>query len=301
MAIKKGLGKKNLDVLLSASSINLAEFKAPQENKGDSLLTLAVDKLQPGQYQPRKHIAQETLQELADSIKAQGIIQPIVVRPLATKKNAYEIIAGERRWRAAQLAGLTEVPAVVRAIPDQTALAMALIENIQREDLNPIEEAMSLQRLMDEFALTHQEVADTVGKSRTTVTNLIRLLVLNEEVKNLLAENKIEMGHAKVLLALQGVEQTQIARMVALKGLTVRETEVLVRQATQNSPAPQKSKTSKRDAYIRNLENNLAARLSASVKIKHQADGKGKLLIQYSSLNELEGILTQINMLEELA
>ncbi len=299
MAIKKsGLGKKNLDVLLSASRVTQTKTSEKrQEGKQGSagLVSLPVEQLQRGQYQPRKNINEESLQELADSIKAQGIIQPIVVRALS-KKNEYEIIAGERRWRAAQLAGLKEVPVIIKKISDQAALAMALIENIQREDLNPVEEASSLQRLMDEFALTHQEVAETVGKSRTTVTNLLRLLTLNKDVLDFLAEGKLEMGHAKVLLALQGPSQTQTARVIAMKGLTVRETEILVKNTLAGNLTPSSSQTTLRDPNIRKLEIDLSHHLRANVKVKHQPSGKGKLSIHYKTLDELDRILAQLKI-----
>lgn len=295
MAIKKpGLGKRNLDVLLSTSSVRNIDLKPTAElDQENKIQKLPVDRLQRGQYQPRVHMAQDALEELASSIKKQGIIQPIIVRPLSAK-NQYEIIAGERRWRAAQLAGLHEVPVIVRHIPDEAALAMALIENIQRENLNPIEEAIALQRLMDEFSLTHQEMAEAVGKSRTGVTNLLRLLTLHEEVKRLLAENKLEVGHAKVLLALQGSTQAQIAKLVVMKGLTVRETESLVKTALSGQTA--KPAATARSPLIRGLENNLSERLGTAVKLQHQHSGKGKLLIHYNTFDELEGILTHFNM-----
>lgn len=285
-----GLGKKNgLGALLSSSNLTVAQTVSSDDKETSKLNQLPIEKIVRGKYQPRKHMDSAALQELAESIKAQGIIQPIVVRKV--KQGDYEIIAGERRWRAAQLAGLDKVPVVIKEVPDEAAIAMALIENIQREDLNPVEEAVALQRLLDEFGLTHQQAAEAVGKSRTTVTNFLRLLALNEDVKVLLAHGKLEMGHAKVLLALTGNLQSQIAKMVSLKGLTVRETEQLVKQ-TQN-PAPKENKKPV-DPDIRRLENELSDKLAAKTKLQHQPNGKGKLVIQYNSLDELEGILEHI-------
>ena len=251
---------------------------------------LPVEVIQRGKYQPRKDIRSEALEELAISIRAQGVIQPIVVRKII--KGGYEIIAGERRWRAAQLAGLSEVPAVIRDVPDEAAIAMALIENIQREALNPIEEAVALQRLLDEFQLTHQEVAEAVGKSRATVTNLIRLTSLNPDVKKLVENGDIEMGHARALLALSGANQSKAAITVVTRDLSVRETESLVRKLQQ--PTTNTSQIKKVDADIRRLQNSLSEKLGATVAIQHSAKGKGKLVINYNNLNELEGILAHI-------
>jgi len=299
-AKKRGLGR-GLDALLGASTAPRAsEADAagvaasegqPQVIKEDGALKeLPVDLVQRGKYQPRRDIDPESLQELADSIKVQGVMQPIVVRPISDRK--YEIIAGERRWRATQLAGLDVIPAVVRDVSDQAAIAMALIENIQREDLNPIEEAMSLQRLQQEFELTQQEVANAVGKSRSTVANLLRLMTLEEEVRRLVEHGDLEMGHARALLALDGAEQSHAARSVVGKGLSVRQTEALVRNvlAQKDRPAPDKTI----DPNIRQLQDDLAQRLGARVQIQHSAKGKGKLVLAYNSLDELDGILSHI-------
>ncbi len=281
---KRGLGR-GLDALLGSSVSSLA---APAEGE---FRQLPVDVIRRGKYQPRTHIEAESLEELADSIRAQGVVQPIVVRPVGGEQ--YEIIAGERRWRASQLAGLHEVPAVIRQVPDQAAMAMALIENIQREDLNPMEEALALQRLITEFELTHQMAAEAVGRSRAAVTNLLRLFDLNEDVKQLVQSGALEMGHARALLGLQGVEQSEAARQVAARGLSVRETEQLVRKAQQ--PAASRSAAPPVDADIRRLQEELAERLGASIKFQQGAKGKGKLIIHYNNLDELEGILAHIN------
>jgi ParB family chromosome partitioning protein len=232
----------------------------------------------------------EALQELADSIKAQGVMQPIVVRPISDKK--YEIIAGERRWRATQLAGLDAIPVVIKQVSDETAIAMALIENIQREDLNPIEEAASLQRLQQEFDLTQQEVAHAVGKSRSTVTNLLRLMSLQEDVRRLVEHGDLEMGHARALLALEGGDQSHAAGQVVGKGMSVRQTEALVRNLLAGKGKSKEVKV--QDPNIRHLQDDLSARLGAKVQIQHSAKGKGKLVLNYSSLDELDGILAHI-------
>ncbi len=299
-AKKRGLGR-GLDALLGASTAPrpgeadaagvAASEGRPQVVKEDGALKeLPVDLVQRGKYQPRRDIDPESLQELADSIKVQGVMQPIVVRPISDRK--YEIIAGERRWRATQLAGLDVIPAVVRDVSDEAAIAMALIENIQREDLNPIEEAMSLQRLQQEFELTQQEVANAVGKSRSTVANLLRLMTLEEEVRRLVEHGDLEMGHARALLALDGAEQSHAARSVVGKGLSVRQTEALVRNALaqKDTPVPDK----RIDPNIRHLQDDLARRLGARVQIQHSAKGKGKLVLAYNSLDELDGILSHI-------
>lgn len=266
-------------------------------SEGDELAKIPVDLLQRGKYQPRIDMRPETLQDLADSIKAQGVVQPIVVRPLAPVTGQplrYEIIAGERRWRAAQMAGLQEIPAVVRRVPDEAAVAMALIENIQREDLNPLEEARALDRLIKEFDMTHQTAAEAVGRSRAAVSNLLRLLELTEEVKLLVEQRQIEMGHARALLALNNRrQQSEVATLVAQKQLSVRETEALVRRlgsdtATQTAPA------ARPDANIRKLESDLSDKLGAKVLIQHASGGKGRLVISYNSLDELDGILGHI-------
>ena len=292
---KRGLGR-GLDALLGAST---ASGPAPEAGErepaaavgGDlGLKQLPVDLVQRGKYQPRKDIDPESLQELADSIRAQGVMQPIVVRPISDRK--YEIIAGERRWRAAQLSGLNEIPAVVRDVSDETAIAMALIENIQREDLNPIEEATALQRLQQEFELTQQEVADAVGKSRSTVANLLRLMTLQDDVRRLVEHGDLEMGHARALLALEGDDQSRAARTVVGKGLSVRQTEALVRNLLARKDAPKPVRTL--DPNIRQLQDDLARRLGAKVHIQHTAKGRGKLVLSYNNLDELDGILSHI-------
>lgn len=300
-AKKRGLGR-GLDALLNAS--NNAQSAGGAASQGDASSQhpaqaseqdgvqkeLPVDLIQRGKYQPRRDMEPESLQELADSIKAQGVMQPIVVRPISDRK--YEIIAGERRWRATQLAGLDSIPVVVRDVSDEAAIAMALIENIQREDLNPIEEAASLQRLQQEFELTQEEVAQAVGKSRSTVTNLMRLMTLQDDVRRLVEHGDLEMGHARALLGLSGGAQSHAARTVVGKGLTVRQTEALVRSL--QSPKPQTTTQKSVDPNIRQLQDDLAARLGASVKIQQGAKGKGKLVLSYNSLDELDGILSHI-------
>jgi ParB family chromosome partitioning protein len=291
-AKKRGLGR-GLDALLGGDT-NLAEMgRSGEAAARDGIETLPLDLLQRGRYQPRRDFNPERLQELADSIAAQGVVQPIVVRPIAGER--YEIVAGERRWRAAQQAGLEEIPVVIRDIPDQTAMAMALIENIQRDDLKPLEEANALHRLLNEFELTHQEVAKAVGKSRTTVTNLLRLLDLNPEVKQLLDEGRLEMGHGRALLGLKGAAQDKTARQVAKQGLSVRETEKLVRQMlAPASKGGTGGQSAKQDPNIRQLEERLAATLGARVKVKTGQSGKGQLIISYNSSDELDGILDHI-------
>jgi ParB family chromosome partitioning protein len=298
---RKGLGK-GLDALLSAGlgvtspapemPINPAESDSKLDYRDGKLAHLPLELIQRGKYQPRRDMHTEALEELAESIKAQGVMQPIVVRPIG--EGRYEIIAGERRWRATQIAGLDKIPAVIRDVPDEAAIAMALIENIQRENLNPIEEAVALKRLQDEFELTHAEVAQAVGKSRTTITNLLRLIALSEEVKTLLEHGDLEMGHARALLTLDGETQRAIARQIVAKGLSVRQTEALVRlhQEGRNS---EKVKTEVAvSADIRRLQNQLSDTLGAGVEIQHGAKGKGKLVISYNSLDELDGILGHI-------
>jgi len=295
MSVKKrGLGR-GLDALLgqTAAAAPAAAAPAAAPDKGDRMLNLPVDMLRRGRYQPRSDMRPETLQDLADSIRAQGVVQPIVVRPVGA--GAYEIIAGERRWRAAQLAGLHEVPVVVRDVPDQAAMAMSLIENIQREDLNPLEEALALKRLIEEFGLTHQLAAEAVGRSRAAVSNLLRLFELNEDVKRRIEQREIDMGHARALLALQGPLQSEAARRVAAKGLSVRETEQLVRRLQQGGAhAPGPAEQRAMDPDVRRLQEDLAGRLGASVDIQYNAKGRGKLVVHYNSLDELEGILEHI-------
>lgn len=289
MAVKKrGLGR-GLDALLGANAVSTAA--GTDAGQSGRLYEFPVDIIHRGQFQPRNDFESGALEELADSIRAQGVVQPIVVRPLADKPGHYEIIAGERRWRATQLAGLHNIPAVVRDVPDQAAMAMGLIENIQREELNPMEEAAALQRLISEFELTHQEAAEAVGRSRAAVSNLIRLLTLEPEAKKLLETGKLEMGHARALLAIVGEKQHQAARQVVAKGLSVRETERLVRRLL--NPAPAKT-TRTPDADTVRLQDALAEKLGANVQIQHGPQGKGKLVIHYHNLDELDGILEHI-------
>ncbi len=285
---KRGLGR-GLDALLGNINEATAETESTPTDQ-EKLSRLPVDLIQRGKYQPRKEIEPQALQELADSIKAQGVMQPIVVRPVAA--NRYEIIAGERRWRATQLAGIDEIPAIVRDVTDETAIAMALIENIQRENLNPMEEAVALQRLQDEFELTQQQVADAVGKSRASVANLIRLNGLNEEVKALLLAGQLDMGHARALLALSGAQQTGAARDVASKQLSVRQTEALVKRLL--TQLPKVKPDTEIDPDIKILQQRLSDQLGSSVAIQHGAKGKGKMVIKYNSTEELEGILSHI-------
>ncbi|MEM7502718.1 MAG: ParB/RepB/Spo0J family partition protein [Pseudomonadota bacterium] len=292
MSKKKRLGR-GLDALLSKPAVEEPEVVS------ERLHYLPVELLERGQYQPRSDIRQDSLEDLASSIRAQGVVQPIVARPLRIDgKGAqrYEIIAGERRWRAAQLAGLAEIPAVVRDIEDESAIAMALIENIQREDLNPLEEAKALDRLVFEFDLTHQQAADAVGRSRAAVSNLLRLLELADKVKPLLEERKLEMGHARALLALSDPgEQLRAAREVVNKGLSVRDTERLVRRLQGDGSTKGKTSSNKPDADVRRLETELSDKLAAKVRIDHAAKGFGKVVIHYNSLDELDGILKHIN------
>jgi ParB family chromosome partitioning protein len=293
-AKKRGLGK-GLEALLggAAREVELnAELDSSGAGHDGELRSLPVDLLQRGKYQPRLEMDPESLEELADSIRAQGVVQPILVRPL-DDPGRYEIIAGERRWRACQLAGMHEIPAVIRDVPDQAAIAMALIENIQREELNPMEEAHALQRLIEEFGLTHQEAAEAVGRSRTAVSNLLRLLGLNEDVKRMLENGDLEMGHARALLALTGEQQSQAARQVAGKGQSVRETEQLVKRLLQGHEEKKKS-SEKVDPDVRRLEQDISEKLGARVTIQQGSRGKGKLVIQYNSLDELDGILEHI-------
>jgi len=270
---------------------------APPAPPTEELARLPLDLLQRGRYQPRIDMRTETLAELAESIKAQGVVQPIVVRPLEGDGPVlrYEIIAGERRWRAAQMAGLSEIPAVIRQVPDEAAIAMALIENIQRENLNPLEEARALERLISEFGLTHQQAADAVGRSRAGVSNLLRLLELAPEVCELLEQRALEMGHARALLALeQRRRQVEVATLVAKKGLSVRETEALVRRLQAPAAAAADGAAAGRDPNVERLEQDLAEKLGARVAIQHAASGKGRLVVTYNSLDELDGILAHI-------
>lgn len=298
---RKGLGK-GLDALLGAGlGVTAPAPDMPLEPTADEskldyrdgkLAHLPVDLIQRGKYQPRRDMHPEALEELAESIKAQGVMQPIVVRSIG--EGRYEIIAGERRWRATQLAGLDKIPAVIRDVPDEAAIAMALIENIQRENLNPIEEAVALKRLQDEFELTHAEVAQAVGKSRVTVTNLLRLIALTDDVKTLLERGDLEMGHARALLTLDAPQQRAIARQIVDKGLSVRQTEALVRQVQEHKNQEKLKPEQTVSADIRRLQDSLSDKLGAGVEIQHGAKGKGKLVITYNSLDELDGILAHI-------
>lgn len=289
MVKKPGLGK-GLDILLSSASKPKTEGGKAESNEDTTLKVLPIEKIQKGKYQPRIHIDPEALQELADSIKAQGLVQPVVVRPVSGGN--YELIAGERRWRASQIAGMHEIPAVIKDIPDQAAAAMSLIENIQREDLNPLEEANALERLIHEFGLTHQQTADAVGRSRSAVSNLLRLLELPEDVKRLLDQRAIEMGHARAILALPANLQVEAANKVAVKGLSVRDTEKLVKALL--NPKEKKLEDRKVLPEVQKLEQSLGDKLGAKVKIQYNNKGKGKLLIEYNSLDELDGILDHI-------
>jgi ParB family chromosome partitioning protein len=273
---------RGLDALLSA-------YESPAEK--DELRQVPIDQLQRGKYQPRTHMNPEALEELAASIKAQGVVQPIVARPLSGGN--YEIVAGERRWRAAQMAGLEYIPAVVRQIPDEAAIAIALIENIQRENLNPVEEANAFTRLIDEFHMTHHQVAEAVGRSRAAVTNMLRLLTLNSDVRELLETGKMDMGHARALLALEGKPQSQAANHVVEKGLSVRETEHFVRRLLAK-PAEHKSAGGRMDADTRALAQKLSETLGTKVRFQHSAKGKGRVVIEYNTLEELDGILAHI-------
>ena len=303
-AKKRGLGR-GLDALLGSGSSSLTqprevsvvpEVKAEQPEASVKIETLdgemrhlPVEFLTRGRYQPRRDMDPESLEELASSIRAQGIMQPIVVRPI--EKERFEIIAGERRWRAAQLAELDQVPVIIRDVSDDAAIAMALIENIQRENLNPVEEAFALQRLQQEFELTQQQVADAVGKSRSAVTNLLRLIALPDDVKKMLEYGDLEMGHARAILGLESNEQSSAARTVVAKGMSVRQTEAYVRKL--QTPVEEKE-TQTPQADVEFLQRKLAETLGAAVQISHNKKGKGKLVINYSSLEELDGILSHI-------
>ncbi len=294
---KRGLNK-GLDALLSrSSSVPVASETASieptpttAEPEEGQLCHLPINQMERGRYQPRRDMSAEALEELAESIRSQGVMQPIVVRPISASR--YEIIAGERRWRAAKLASLETIPAVVRHVDDEAAIAMALIENIQREDLSPMEEALALARLKDEFELTHQEVANAVGKSRAMVSNLLRLLTLEEPVRRMLEHGDLEMGHARALLGLAGDAQVEAAKQVVARGLNVRQTEALVRDFHKPKAVP-KAQTPT-DPNVKRLLRDLSERLGAPVDLKQGAGGKGKLVISYSSLDELDGILSHI-------
>lgn len=287
VAKKRGLGR-GLDALLGSAAVAATNNEPVAESE---LRHLAIDLMQRGKYQPRVDMHNDSLQELADSIRAQGVVQPIVVRPIGEGK--YEIIAGERRWRASQLAGLHEIPAVVRDVPDSAAIAIALIENIQRENLNPIEEARALQRLLNEFEMTHQQAAEAVGRSRASVSNLLRLQELNEDVQQMMIRGELEMGHGRALLGLRGAAQSTAAAKVAKQGLSVRETEQIVRRETESEKRA-RPKTTHLDPDIKRFQEQLSEKLGAKVQIQHSARGKGKLVIDYNSVEELDGILGHI-------
>ena len=284
---KRGLAKgRGLDALLGSIQKEKLQLEVQSLDHGQ-LKQIDVNLLKRGEYQPRRFIQEQDLQELAASIEKHGVMQPIVIRPIDDEQLPYEIIAGERRWRAAQLAGLTEIPAIVRDLTDQVAVALALIENIQRQDLNPIDQALALQRFHDEFGLSHQEIAETVGKARTTVSNLLRLLSLADEIKDLMQQGALDMGHARAILTLKAKDQLQIAKIVIEKSLSVRQTEQLVRD--WNTPKQDKVKQIAPD--VEQLTQKLAERFSANVKLDYNKQGKGKLVISYNSLDELDGIL----------
>jgi len=283
MAMKPGLGR-GLDMLLSSAT--------NESDKDSELKKLPVEKINKGEYQPRLSIDPDALQDLAESIKAQGLVQPVVVRRI--EGGNYELIAGERRWRAAQMAGLHTIPAIIRDIPDQAAAAMSLIENIQREDLNPLEEALAMSRLISDFGLTHQQTAESVGRSRASVTNLLRLIDLQEKTKELLGKRQLDMGHARALLALEGQLQIETAQKVAKNQLSVRETERLVKKI--NSTDGDKSKTTppQKALEVLKLEESISDKLGAKVNIQYNTKGKGKLIVEYNNLDELDGILEHI-------
>lgn len=284
---RRGLGR-GLDALLG----DQAGIDAIESAEGEELRHLPIDLIHRGKHQPRVNLHEEALEELANSIRAQGVVQPIIVRPvLGTDR--FEIIAGERRWRAAQKAGLHSIPALVREVQDSSVMSIALIENIQREDLKPLEEAGGFDQLIQEFGMTHDEVAEAVGRSRVAVTNLLRLLELNEDVKSLLQGGELEMGHARALLSLKKVAQSRAARQVVSKGLSVRETERLVRRIQVGAKKTSASRTIS-DPNIRKLQNDLSEKLGANVQIQHGAQGSGKVTIHYNSLDELDGILSHI-------
>ncbi len=285
----KGLSDLGVEALLMSDSTTVADI--PEEA---GLSYLPVDQLQPGRYQPRRHIDEGDLRELADSIQSQGIIQPIIVRKT---EQACEIIAGERRWRAAQLIGLSKVPVVIREINDEAALAMSLIENIQRRDLNVIEEAMALQRLLQEFGMTHQDIAAAIGKSRTTVTNLLRLLNLNPDVRELLAKGDLDMGHARALLALEGDQQSAVANNIVIQRLSVRDTEALIRKIQQQEQPTTKTAARNESQELTDLATRLSQQLGVLVKIKQQRGGKGHFVINYQDAKQRDVILNHFKAL----
>ncbi|MFZ9039023.1 MAG: ParB/RepB/Spo0J family partition protein [Gammaproteobacteria bacterium] len=284
--------KKRLGRGLGSLIGNIDEVtRVDDEEKSNGLIELDIDRIQRGKYQPRQNFDQESLQELADSIRSQGIVQPVVVRP---EGDHFELVAGERRWRAAQLAGLQKIPAVIRELDARSAAAIALIENIQREDLNPLEEAHAFLRLIEEFDLTHQQVADSVGRSRAAVSNLLRLLDLADPVKQQVNQGLLDMGHARALLALIRHDQIEVARLVVNRGLSVRETELLVKKTLAQQTGARKAQPTAVDPDIQRLENNLSEKLGAAVKIKPGKKGSGQLVIHFHSSAELDGILEHL-------
>ncbi len=292
MTRKRGLAQgRGLDALLGSIKQAREDVSTAQSVGGAQLSSLDLDVLQRGIYQPRREIATEALNDLAESIRRHGVMQPIVVRRLAGLDDRYEIIAGERRWRAARLAGLSEIPAIIRDLPDELAIALALIENIQREDLSPMEQAQALQRFHDEFGMSHQEIADAVGKARATVSNLLRLMSLSEEVKTLLDHGDLDMGHARALLSLPPIQQSAVARQVVERGWSVRQTEQRVRELMSPVPAREARQAV---ADIEQLAQRLSERLGAAVQIDHGQQGKGRVTIRYHSLDELDGLLQRM-------
>jgi ParB family chromosome partitioning protein len=295
MSPKKRLGRV-LDELLTKPMVAIYRHDTDAED-AEGFKNLPIEHLQRGQYQPRVDMRQESLEALAESIKAQGVVQPIVARPISKKDGIqrYEIIAGERRWRAAQIAGLADIPAVIRDVPDESAIAMALIENIQRENLNPLEEARALDRLIREFDLTHAEAAKAVGRSRASVSNLLRLQDLSEKVKPLLEDRQIEMGHARALLAIANAnQQLEAAQKIVKQGLSVRATEKFIKQMLEGGGSKPGKKSPAQNADIRRLEIEISEKLGAKVSVDHTSKGAGKLVINYNSLDELDGILKHI-------
>ena len=287
-AKKRGLGK-GLDALLGAGN-DANSISSPQD---DTLKTLAIDLIERGQFQPRQEFNQDALNNLADSIKTQGLIQPILVRPI-TDSNTYEIVAGERRWRAAQIAGMHDIPVIIKDVSNNEAMCLALIENIQRQDLNPLEEALALDRLINEFEMTHEMLSKAVGRSRPTVSNILRLLELDPGVKKMVQNQKLDMGHARALLSLTAVEQLEVASKVVKQGLSVRATENIVKERLRGKK-DNSLKNKPKDSNITTLESDLSQKLAAKVLISHQSSGRGKLQINYNSLDELEGILKQFD------
>lgn len=301
---KRGLGK-NLNALLGASNNAIKEKPSEQVladtapsnqalpvSEHETLREMPIEYMQRGKYQPRRDMSPEALEELSASIKAQGLMQPIIVRPVGPKK--YEIIAGERRWRACQLAAMDKVPVIIKDVADDAAIAMAIIENVQREDLNPIEEAGALHRLQKEFELTQADVAQAVGKSRSTVTNLLRLMSLREDVRILLEHGDLEMGHAKAILGLEGLMQSKAAQQVVMKGLSVRQTESLVRKFQEEAAGTKDQQKNEPSADLKSLEEEISQKIGSEVKLQHGAKGKGKLVIKYTNLDELDGILAHL-------